>query len=275
MMRTLIIFALGTLAALCLPAAFARKELPCDKGFVHQGAVTGAEVKFGDLDAYIAYPKKVNGRKYPTVVFISDIFGWKLPNARQWVDKMAGLGFLTVMPDFFRGDPWTAERNRTELPAWFAQFTTEQVLADIATVQKQMREKGVNGYKASKFGAQGFCWGGFYSDLLVTGIKPAVNAAIVYHGSRLTLKEIEAIKKPVYFLKADPAIDNNFPFPIYNETVKIFEAKRKQGIDARIKYYPGMAHGFTVRGDPNNATIAAAAESAFNEGAQFLAKYLK
>lgn len=279
MNRTLVIAAVLALAV-CLPGAFAhsRKEGPCDKGYTHSGNVTGAEVKLGGLNAYVAFPalkhRGSSQTRLATVILIADIYGWKQASTRIWADKLAKKGFLVVLPDFFRGDPWTETRNReAEFAGWIAKFPEQQVLKDIAAVQKELK-KGVRGYKAGKFGAEGFCWGGLHS-ALVAGAKPAVSAAIVYHGSRLDLDDIKAIKRPVYFLKADPELDANFPPALYSQTEAIFRAKRAQGIDARLKYYPGMRHGFTVRGDPNNATIVKAAEDAFNKGAEFLAKYLK
>lgn len=53
-----------------------------------------------------------------------------------------------------------------------------------------------------------------------------------------------------------------------------FAAKRKKGIDANIKFYPDMNHGYSLRGDSNDPAVAAAANAAFQADLAFLKKYL-
>jgi hypothetical protein len=53
--------------------------------------------------------------------------------------------------------------------------------------------------------------------LLAGGKTPAVNAAVVYHGSLLTRANIEAISAPVNFQQSDPKLDNQIKTDFYNE----------------------------------------------------------
>lgn len=56
---------------------------------------------------------------------------------------------------------------------------------------------------------------------------------------------------------------------------QVFAAKRAKGLDTQLTQYPGMAHGFALRGDSNEPAVKAASTGAFEKGAAFLAKYLK
>jgi dienelactone hydrolase len=71
-------------------------------------------------------------------------------------------------------------------------------------------------YRMSFF-ARRFCWGGLYAVLLAGGKTPAVNAAVVYHGSLLTSADIEAISAPVNFQQSDPKLDTQVKTEFYNE----------------------------------------------------------
>lgn len=55
----------------------------------------------------------------------------------------------------------------------------------------------------------------------------------------------------------------------------ILDKKKAGGLDASIVSYPKQAHGFSLRGDSSDATVAQAATTAFDAGRSFLDKYLK
>ena len=55
----------------------------------------------------------------------------------------------------------------------------------------------------------------------------------------------------------------------------IVSKKASSGLDASITSYPKQAHGFSLRGDTGEATVAAAANTAFEAGKAFLDKHLK
>ncbi|WIA41786.1 hypothetical protein OEZ86_009119 [Tetradesmus obliquus] len=230
------------------------------------GKGAGKEVKLAGLDAYVATP---SGPFKAAVLMISDVFGWRVDAARVWADNMAKQGFLVVVPDYFKGEP----RKKTDSPdtfaAWRAKFPRK-------TVMKQSTDM-IAAIKAAypsvkKVGVAGFCWGGLYSVLLAGGKAPAVNAAVVYHGSLLTRADIEAIAAPINFQQADPALDNQIKTDFYKEIKAILDDKAKKGLDASITYYPNMPHGYSLRGA--NATVSASATTAFSSGAAFFKKHL-
>eukprot|EP00882_Tetradesmus_deserticola_P011615 GHRQ01012288.1.p1 GENE.GHRQ01012288.1~~GHRQ01012288.1.p1 ORF type:complete len:159 (+),score=42.69 GHRQ01012288.1:200-676(+) len=101
------------------------------------GKGTGKEVKMAGLDAYVATPK---GPYKAAVLMLTDIYGWKVDNARVWADNMAMQGFLVVVPDFFKGNPRKRTDNPDTFPAWRALFPRETVLKEstdvIAAIKK-------------------------------------------------------------------------------------------------------------------------------------------
>lgn len=71
----------------------------CVTGFIHNGTPKGTEVKVGGINAYtvgLEDSKRV-------IVFGTDIFGWRLVNARLLADEYASKGFRVVIPDLFSG----------------------------------------------------------------------------------------------------------------------------------------------------------------------------
>jgi hypothetical protein len=60
-----------------------------------------------------------------------------------------------------------------------------------------------------------------------------------------------------------------------SQVESILSKKASSGLDASITSYPKQAHGFSLRGDTGDATVAAAANTAFGAGKAFLDKHLK
>lgn len=52
----------------------------CLSGKIREGKPKGREQDIAGLQTYVAEPE--NGDKTKTVIFLVDIFGWKLPNVR-------------------------------------------------------------------------------------------------------------------------------------------------------------------------------------------------
>jgi dienelactone hydrolase len=69
---------------------------------LHSGQPKGSEQTIGGLPTYVAASK--DGSKDKTVVFVTDIFGYKLNNVRILADEYAQQGFRVLIPDLFDGD---------------------------------------------------------------------------------------------------------------------------------------------------------------------------
>lgn len=74
----------------------------CISGSVHSGTPSGREDTIGGIPTYVAEPS--DGSTSKTVVFLTDIFGWKFQNVRLLADNYAKAGFYVYIPDLFEGD---------------------------------------------------------------------------------------------------------------------------------------------------------------------------
>jgi dienelactone hydrolase len=238
-------------------------------GIVWVGNGTGVERRLGGFDAYVAVPRS-GGPPASGVLVISDIYGWKTGNVRTWADALAARGFVAVVPDYFRGTARTPADPRSGFAAWLAGFPRARVVNESRVVIEAMRRTWPS---LRSIGAQGFCWGGLYAVLLASGSPPAVNASVVYHGSLLTAADVAAVSAPIMFQQADPALDGQINATLYKEIQRVLAAKTAAGLPTSIKAYPGMKHGFAMRGG-SEAAVTAAANTAFTEGAAFLSKHL-
>lgn len=64
----------------------------CLSGALHNHATPkGHEIKLGDLPCYVAEPEGKS--KSQTLIFLTDIFGYDLPNTRLLADEYAKAGF--------------------------------------------------------------------------------------------------------------------------------------------------------------------------------------
>lgn len=79
----------------------------CLSGSVHSGTPKGREEQIGGIDVYVSEPESKSTAK--TIVFITDIFGYKFKNVRLLADNYAKAGFYTYVPDVFNGDPLPEE----------------------------------------------------------------------------------------------------------------------------------------------------------------------
>ena len=74
----------------------------CISGAVHSGTPSGREDTIGGLPTYISEPS--DGSTSKTVVFVTDVFGWKFQNVRLLADNYAKAGFFVYIPDLHEGD---------------------------------------------------------------------------------------------------------------------------------------------------------------------------
>jgi len=248
----------------------------CVSGHVHSGETRGTESKYGDYDVYVTGDEANKGK---TVLIISDIFGWKMPNTRLVADEIAAAGFYVVLPDFLKGDFVPHELLPAIAPLQSApQRSALQVAADTAKVGTSLgpwaikhREavtrplietfvaelkKGSYGSGFGKLGALGHCFGGRYSILLAHG---EVDAGVAMHPSFLGVPaDIEPVTKPISIAVGDS--DNMFSPDDQEKTKNILHDKRT--IPYEFKTYPGQVHGFSVRADLNNESERHAKEEA-------------
>lgn len=254
----------------------------CVSGHLHSGTPKGSEQTIGGLPTY------VTGSGNKTVVFVTDIFGYKLNNVRILADEFADQGFKVVIPDLFDGDYVDESLLKAIAPqqsdpepsvvqkgvdgAKVAASLGPWVAKHREAVTKPILIKFIEAVKAEggKVGTVGFCWGGRYSILLCSDNDyPSLDAAVANHPSFLSVPdEVKAVNKPVLIQVGDS--DAMLSADQAKECKEIFSGKA----DSEVTIFPGAVHGFTVRGDQNNEKEKQHKTEAADAAIKFLQKHL-
>jgi dienelactone hydrolase len=75
----------------------------CVTGTLHTDTPAGIETTIHDIPTYVTRPDEGQPEK-GLIVYITDIFGWELPNNRLLADRYAKKGgYVVYVPDFLRG----------------------------------------------------------------------------------------------------------------------------------------------------------------------------
>jgi dienelactone hydrolase len=235
----------------------------------------GRTIALGGLSAYLAEPKgaaNATAKAAPkaAVILYSDIYGYRGNGTRLWADRLAQLGYLAVVPDFFQGR--SGGKDKPQDRAFIISIPKSNVTRDAGSVMRDLKAL----YPSVRTtGAMGFCWGGRYATVAAGGAidaPGAADAAVAYHASLVAPDEFAAVTRPILFVNA--ADD-----PLFNatavqeaETARTRNARRRPPVTVQLKSYEGVKHGFAVRAAPDDAVATAAAESAFQDGVAFLRK---
>lgn len=71
----------------------------------------GCTEMVGDLPIYLVGPSP----SLTAIIVGYDIYGFEGGRIRNICDELSQAGHLVVLPDFFRGDCWSAEREAAEV----------------------------------------------------------------------------------------------------------------------------------------------------------------
>jgi len=237
----------------------------CDLGTIHTTPLKGKTEKIGDLDIYISEPEKKGDT---AVIVVHDIWGFQIPNSKLRGDFLASKGHFAITPDFYHGDPWTAEKGQLggeDFKKWFGALLQKEdkVFEDMAIVVEYLNKHGFH-----KIGIIGFCWGG----RIVVGAlqKGLAKAGVSIHGVLVSAESARLMKGPCLYICSE--IDNY----VTQDTI----AQTKEGIKdtsviAEFQWYEKVAHGFVNRGDySNDEHVRKQAEKALDETNKFLSKHL-
>lgn len=252
----------------------------CLSGALHNHATPkGHEIKLGDLPCYVAEPEGKS--KSQTLIFLTDIFGYDLPNTRLLADEYAKAGFYVYVPDILKGDPLPisflqnvepplkdkeqaglidSAKNTaivgatlgTWLPKHMEMITLPIVEQAVEEVRKQ---PGVG-----KIGTVGFCFGGRYSILMAHG---KVDSAYACHPSLVGIPaDFDGVTKPLSIAVGtkDSLLDD-----ASNDKIKEILDK-KTGVKTEVVKYEDQIHGFTLRGDWSSEKDKKAMDDALQQG---------
>lgn len=225
----------------------------------------------GDIPAFIAAPDALPA---PAVLLIHDING---PNAfyQDVARRLAGLGYLTALPDFFFRQGPPSDDTREAKRARMDEMTQSDTLADIRSVVHWLRDHEAS---TRKVGTIGFCMGGTLV-MLAAARQPVPEATLAFYGfprrDRTPLApilpsdedEVGTLASPMLAFWGDGdagvGMDN---VRAYDELLQRYDKPHE------FHVYPGVGHGFLTF-DPD-ATAFAASEDAWRRTTRFLGERL-
>ncbi|BBN11113.1 carboxymethylenebutenolidase [Marchantia polymorpha subsp. ruderalis] len=207
------------------------------------------------------------------IVFICDIYGYEVPQARNLADKLGATGHYVIVPDFFDKDFFYSpnpENLYEGLPEWLGRHPQPQAIERASKMIDILRTKGVK-----KVGVMGNCWGAKIAISLLFGDKgdKGADAGVMNHPSFLTHDDVKAVKVPLAILAA--GIDFITPPEMAREFAEILANHPEVGDRSFVKVFEGVEHGWTTRYDTGDQTACQRAEEAHQDAISFFGKYLQ
>eukprot|EP01120_Amphizonella_sp_Union-15-10_P000744 TRINITY_DN10773_c0_g1_i1.p1 TRINITY_DN10773_c0_g1~~TRINITY_DN10773_c0_g1_i1.p1 ORF type:complete len:259 (+),score=44.26 TRINITY_DN10773_c0_g1_i1:55-777(+) len=220
---------------------------PCEIGQVIEHTSQGTVQQIEDLRIYVSSPKNPNGK---AILVFFDIWGFELPNTRAFVDGLALHGYTAILPDFFYGNPWTANKNKeTDYKPWLASHPLERIEKDYIRVAEWINNK----LNIKRIGTIGFCWGG--RQVALSCSSGLFEAGVSFYGTwMIPEKHVVPICAPVLFLYGDK--DAVCPMETILE-IRKYAPQAKAKVEVRI--FKDVGHGFAHKG--NSEDYASAVEA--------------
>eukprot|EP00750_Incisomonas_marina_P020168 INCI3783.1.p1 GENE.INCI3783.1~~INCI3783.1.p1 ORF type:complete len:521 (+),score=117.40 INCI3783.1:389-1951(+) len=230
-----------------------------------------------DLPAYVVGSPQAKA----ALIVAYSIFGFQgQSRIRQVCDQFAAAGFYVILPDYYRGDQWSDERQAKEgregIVPFIAQFKWAGALENDfkAAVAHAREQPGIGA--AGKIGAVGFCWGAWAAVRASTSgeisaaysAHPSLQVEKIHGGDDVALAA--EVKCPQML---DTAGSDNANMKEGGELFAVLQ-KHPFGDQCVTRDFPDMAHGWTTRGDLKVPAVAAAVDKALSGGIQFLKKHL-
>ncbi len=219
----------------------------------------------GHSDATLHLPE--GDGPWPGVLAFPDAGGVR-ETFRQMGDRLAGLGYVTLVPDiYYRAGDWapfdvatvfTDKRERARMSSLASVLTNGRIIADAgAYAGFLLARPEVTG---AAIGTTGYCLGGRMSLVAAGGLGHTIAAAASFHGGRLAVAgdpasphlAADRITATVYVAGAED--DGSFTA---EQAALLAAALTDAGVDHTIEFYPAR-HGFAV---PDNPTYDTAAET--------------
>jgi carboxymethylenebutenolidase len=183
---------------------------------------------------YLAVPAAGSG---PGVVVIQEWWGLN-QQIKEVCDRLAGAGFVALVPDLYRGKVTTAEDEAGQL---MMSLNIEQAAKDMVGAVDYL--KGYDAVTGDAVGVTGFCMGGGLALWLATLRPDDVNAVVPYYGLipwPAAQPDYSKLRAPV---QGHYAENDDFASP--ESARKLEEELRGHGVDVELFIYPGVGHAFT------------------------------
>ena len=192
---------------------------------------------------------------WPGVVMFPDAFGLR-DVMRDMGDQLAGLGYVTLVPDvFYRAGEWapfdpitsfTDEKERGRLFGLIGSLSNDRITSDSAAYADfLLAQPEVRG---SAIGTTGYCMGGRMSMVAAGGIGDKIAAAAAFHAAGIAIPDdpnsphlaADQIRATVYV--AGSIEDAGFTA---DHAELLDNSLTSAGVEHTIEFYPGH-HGFAV-----------------------------
>jgi carboxymethylenebutenolidase len=204
---------------------------------------------------------------WPGVLVFPDAGGVR-ETFRQLGDRLAGMGYVALIPDiYYRAGEWapfdvatlfTDKQQRARLFRLMGALTNERIIADAGAYSGFLLARPeVTG---SAIGTTGYCLGGRMSLIAAGGLGRVIAAAASFHGGRLAVAgdpsspHLSAGRVTAVVYVAGAKDDNSFTA---GQARLLERALTDAGVDYTLEFYPAR-HGFAV---PDNPTYDAQADA--------------
>ena len=226
----------------------------------------GSKSMLGDLPIYT-----VGSPGDSAVLVFADVFGPNTGRHSAVADQLASEGYFVVMPDHMRGaamgegDPAFLQRY-TNYPAIFGPDLNDKVLP-------YLKQNGV-----SKIAAIGFCSGAWVAARASVAGVPLLCAAGCHPSLRLEgmatdtsddeVGLIEKVKCPMLFANAGDDPDN------IKQNGAVSTKLMQRFPTSVVRDFPAQTHGFVVRGDVTDDSVARGVREAMTLCTDFIGSHM-
>ena len=211
----------------------------------------------------------------PAILLISDVFGAS-PFYQEMAGRLAHLGYLTIVPDFFFRVGPLAEQTLEAAVARAGKLTDDLLLQDVNAAIDHLG--GRNDVEPKRPGVMGFCMGGTLTMIAAARRGRDIAGGASFYGFPVNrrpapgralspIDEVANTSAPLIAFWGDD--DTNVGMDNVDRWVKAMQA---QGKDFSYTIYPNAHHGFMAR---RSEADVAAAEDAWPSMLQFFDKTLR
>lgn len=251
----------------------------------------GNETQLGGADVYRAPPPTT--KSSVALIIVTDVFGWKLPNARLLADSVASkLGVTAIVPDIFRGgacnpecmqhmfkltDPkmgasfWQKCGSFSSLLYNFVPFLFKQSHAAGAAVIKQViAALQAEDPTITQIVLAGYCWGGHIAIKLSQdeSIKGLTAIYAAHAGGLKIPQDYQLIRRPACIVIAE--LDFEVKAAAQDQIKATMEAMSDR-VASQVHIVAGVQHGFAMRGSKTDPLV----REKRLEAEQFLADWIR
>ena len=204
---------------------------------------------------------------WPGVLVFPDAGGTR-ETFRQMGDRLADMGYVTLIPDiYYRSGQWAPfdmatlfsdPQERARLGSLVSLLTNDRIISDASAYAAFLLARPE--VKGSAIGTTGYCLGGRMSLVAATGLGTTIAAAASFHGGRLAVADdqssphqaVSGIAAAVYVAGAQD--DASFTA----EQAELLErALTDASVEHTVEFYPAR-HGFAVADNATYDTQASA-----------------